>query len=58
VQLDCNRMDRQQRYLHANIHDPPQEGNFLNEQGNVIKPEIVVDYNHHLHYVNKGNRVR
>jgi len=55
--LDCNELDGQERCQHANIHDPPQVGNFRNEEGNVIKPKIVVDYNYHLGYVNKGNRM-
>ena len=29
----------------TNIHDPPREGNYRDEHGNVIKPGIVVDYN-------------
>lgn len=55
--LDCNTVDGQERCLHANIHDLPQEGNFLDEQGNVIKPENVEDYNRHMTYVDKGDRM-
>jgi len=40
----------------TNIHDPPQEGNFLCEQGNTIKPDMA-DCNCHMEYVDKGNRV-
>jgi hypothetical protein len=50
-------MDKTDVCMLTNIHDPPQEGNFRNEQGNAIKPKIVVDYNHHLGYVDKGNRM-
>jgi hypothetical protein len=41
----------------TNSHDWPQEGNFLDEQGNVIKPENVEDYNRHMPYVDKGDRM-
>jgi hypothetical protein len=42
----------------TNIHHPTQEGNFCDEQGNVIKPEIMTDYNHHNRgYIDKGDRM-
>jgi hypothetical protein len=37
---DCNKLDGQERCQHATIHDPPQEGNFRNEEGKVIKPKL------------------
>jgi hypothetical protein len=40
----------------TNIHDP-QEGYFYNEQGNMIKPQTVADYNHHMGYVVKGDKM-
>ena len=49
-------MDKRDVCMLSNIHDPLQ-GNFHNEQGNVIKPKTVADYNHHLGYVDKGNRM-
>jgi len=39
------------------IHDAPAEGNFCNEGGKAIKPQIVIDYNHHMGYVDKGDRM-
>ena len=42
----------------TNIHNAPAEGNFCNERGKAIKPQIVVDYNHHMGYVDKGVGVR
>ena len=33
------------------------EGNFCNEGGIAIKPQIVMDYNHHMSYVDKGDRM-
>ena len=41
----------------TNIHDPPSEGNFRDEHGSAIKPAIVADYNRHMGYVDKGDRM-
>jgi len=41
----------------TNIHSAPAEGNFCNEGGKAIKPQIVMDYNHHMGYVDKGDRM-
>jgi len=41
----------------TNIHSAPVEGNFCNEGGKAIKPQIVMDYNHHMGYVDKGDRM-
>ena len=41
----------------TNIHDPPSEGNFRDEHGNTIKPAIVADYNRHMGYVDKADRM-
>ena len=62
VRTRCNLtaiqwMDKRDVCMLTNFHDLPQEGNFCNEQGNVIKAEIVADYKHHLGYVDKGNRM-
>jgi hypothetical protein len=51
-------VDGQDRHLHSNIHSPPQEGNFHDEQRNTIKLDIVVDYNHHMGYEDKRERER
>ena len=50
-------MDKRDICMLTNIYEPPQEGNFHDDQGNVIKPETVEDYNHHMHYVNKDDRM-
>lgn len=39
-------MDKRDNCMVTNIHNPTQEGNFCDEQGNVIKPEMMMDYNH------------
>jgi len=41
----------------TNIHDALAEGNFCNNNGKAIKPQIVADYNRHMGYVDKGNRM-
>jgi len=41
----------------TNIHSAPAEGNFCNEGGKAIKPQIAMDYNHHMGYVDKGDRM-
>jgi hypothetical protein len=40
----------------TNIHNAPAEGNFCNERGKAIKPQTVMDYKHHVGYVDKGDR--
>ena len=41
----------------TNIHDPPSKGNFRDEHRNAIKPAIVADYNRHMGYVDKADRM-
>jgi len=41
----------------TNIHDPPAEGNFCYNNGKAIKPQIVAEYNRHMGYVDKRNRM-
>ena len=40
----------------ANIYSAPAEGTFCNDGRKAIKPQIVMDYNHHMGYVDKGDR--
>jgi hypothetical protein len=44
-------------HMLANMHDPPAEGNFCDESGNALKPEIVEHYIQHMWYVNKSDRM-
>jgi hypothetical protein len=41
----------------TNIHDAPAEGNFCDTNGKAIKPQIVVDYNRHMGYVDNEDRI-
>jgi hypothetical protein len=38
-------MDKCDMHMLTNIHDPPAEGNFCDDNGNALKPEIVEHYN-------------
>ena len=37
--------DKTDIYMLTNIHNAPAEGNFCNEGGKAIKPQIVIEYN-------------
>jgi len=50
-------LDKRDICMLTNIHNAPAEGNFCNEGGKAIKPQIVMDYNHHMGYVDKGERI-
>jgi len=39
------------------ILDGPADGNFCSEGGKAIKLQILIDYNHYLRYVDKGDRM-
>ena len=49
--------DKRDVFMLTNIHNAPEEGNFCNEGGKAIKPQTVKDYNHHMGYVDKGDRM-
>jgi hypothetical protein len=49
--------DKSDVCLLTNTHDPPREGNYRDEHGNAIKPAIVADYNRHMGYVDKADRM-
>jgi hypothetical protein len=41
----------------TDVHGVPVEGNFCNEGGKAIKPQIVMDNNHYVGYVDRGDRM-
>jgi hypothetical protein len=49
--------DERDIYMLMNIHNAPVEGNFCNGEGKAIKPQIVMEYNRHMGYVDKGERM-
>ena len=49
--------DKRDVYVLTNIHTPPVEGNFCDESGNAVKPRVIEDYNAHMGYVDKPDRM-
>ena len=49
--------DKRDVRILTNIHDAPAEGDFCDNNGKAIKPQIVADYNRHMGYVDKGDRM-
>ena len=41
----------------TNMHTPPVEGNFCDESGHAVKPCVIEDYNVHMGYVDKSDRM-
>ena len=48
--------DKRDICMLTNIHDVPAEGS-CSEGGKAIKPQIVMDYNHHIRHGDKGDRM-
>ena len=44
-------------YVLTNMHTPPVEGNFCDESGHAVKPHVIEDYNAHMGYVDKSDRM-
>ena len=40
----------------TNLDNAPEEGNFCDNNGKAIKPEIVADYNCYMGYIDNGDR--
>ena len=49
--------DKRDARILTNIHDPAAEGNFCDNNGKAIKRQIVADYNRHMSYIDKGDRM-
>jgi hypothetical protein len=49
--------DKRHTLLLTNMHNAPAEGNFCDEQGYALKPLIVEEYNRHMGYVGKADRM-
>jgi len=47
--------DKRDVCMLTNIHSAPAEGNFCNGGGKATKLQIVMDYNHDMGYVDKGD---
>ena len=49
--------DKRDVYVLTNMHSPPVEGNFCDKSGCAVKPSVIVDYNDHMGYVDKSDRM-
>jgi hypothetical protein len=50
--------DGRDMYVLTNMHNPPAtEGNFCDENGNTLKPQISQGHNQHMGYVDKADRM-
>ena len=49
--------DKRDVYVLTNMHPPPVEGNFVDESGHAVKPHVIEDYNTHMGYVDKSDRM-
>jgi hypothetical protein len=51
-------VDEQESHVHPDEHhNPPREGSFQDEHGNVKKPAVVADYNCYLDDVDEADRM-
>jgi len=49
--------DKRDVYVLTNTHTPPVEGNFCDESGRAVKPSVITNYNAHMGYVDKSDRM-
>jgi hypothetical protein len=49
--------DKRDVHMLTDIHASPAEGNFCDEHRDAMKPAIVADYNMHMRYVDKEDRM-
>ncbi|PNF33655.1 hypothetical protein B7P43_G12341 [Cryptotermes secundus] len=44
-------------YVLMNMHPPLLDGNFQDESGHAVKPHVIEDYNAHMGFVDKSDRM-
>jgi hypothetical protein len=49
--------DKRDVFVLTNMHAPPVEGNFVDKAGHAVKPRVIEDYNTHMGYVDKSDRM-
>jgi len=49
--------DKRDVYVLTNMHIPPVKGNFCDESSCAVKPRVIEDYNAHMGYVDKLDRM-
>jgi hypothetical protein len=52
----CSK-DKRDVYVLTNMHSPPVDGNFRDESAHAVKPQVIEDYNAHMGYVDKPDRM-
>jgi hypothetical protein len=50
-------VDKEDMNILINVHKPPAEGNFCDEQGTAYKPAITENYGWHVGYIEKGHKM-
>jgi hypothetical protein len=49
--------DKRDIYILKNMYNPLTNSNFCDEHGNAIKPRIIQDYNQHMGFEDKGDKM-
>ncbi|GLV40963.1 hypothetical protein CBL_08537 [Carabus blaptoides fortunei] len=49
--------DKREVYILTNMHASPAEGNFRDDHSNALKPHCIENYNIHMGYVDKSDRM-
>jgi hypothetical protein len=49
--------DKHDVYVPTNMHSPPKDGNFRDESGHVVKPHVIEEYNAHMGFVDRSDRM-
>jgi hypothetical protein len=56
ISVLCSK-DKSDEYVLTNMHSPPVDGNFRDESGRTVKPHVIEDYNAHMGFVDKSDRM-
>jgi hypothetical protein len=49
--------DNRDVYVLMNMHSPPVDGNFRDESGHAVKHQVTEDYNAHMGFLDKSDRM-
>ncbi|PNF38681.1 hypothetical protein B7P43_G17914 [Cryptotermes secundus] len=49
--------DKHDVYVQMNLQPPPLEGNFRDESGHAVNPHVIEDYNAHIGFADKSDRM-
>jgi hypothetical protein len=56
LRVVCSK-DKHDVYVLTNMHSSPVDGNFRDESGHDVKPHVIEDYNAHVDFVDKSDRM-